>query len=109
MDTQSQLPVEFDLQTTNNSALAGQDFEATSLRIRFEPGQTVTQVLIPLIDDTELENEESFEILLSNPLNVQLSPEEHKVYIIDDDASNPSIRVNSISVQEKMKEQLNLH
>lgn len=59
--------VTVDYATVDGTALAGQDYEAKSGTITFQPGETAKQVGIKLIDDSLLEAEEDFSIVLSNP------------------------------------------
>lgn len=60
------LPVTVDYYTCDGTAVAGQDYVATSGTVTFAPGETSTIIAIPLIADTTLEPDEWFYVRLSN-------------------------------------------
>lgn len=59
--------VTVDYATTNGSALAGSDYTATSGTLEFLDGETTKTVVIPILNDTDEESNESFSLVLSNP------------------------------------------
>lgn len=78
--------------TINGSALAGQDFEARSGQVTFQPGQTQASVVIPIIGDVSQELNETFAVLFSNAVGGVLGTRSSAlVTIYDDDASGQLI------------------
>ncbi len=53
--------------TTGGSAVAGQDFTATSGTLNFASGQTQATISVPIINDAIAESPETFTITLSDP------------------------------------------
>ena len=62
-----------DFTTEDDSAIANQDYIATSNTIEFAPGETTQSVTVSLISDDNLEFDETFNLVLSNPVGVQLN------------------------------------
>ena len=61
--------------TNDGSAVAGDDYIATSGTLTFTPGVTKAIFAIPILDDdTPLESSETLTITLSNPINAELWP-----------------------------------
>ena len=58
--------------TADGSAVAPGDFTATSGTLVFLPNQTNRTVIVPLVSDLAPEEHESFELILSNPVNAQI-------------------------------------
>ena len=52
--------------TVDGTANAGSDFEYTEDTVRFEPGETVKTIHIPIIDDDVFEEDEYFTVELFN-------------------------------------------
>ena len=70
--------------TSSGSAISGQDFTAFNQTITFAPGETVKNAAIAVLQDSEIEDLESFQVTLSNPTNSFLgSPTTATVNIID--------------------------
>lgn len=66
-----------DYETANASALAGDDYVATSGTLTFAPGQITTTFTVPIINDALYEGSEHLRLVLSNPTNADLA-ESHK-------------------------------
>ena len=65
------------------------DFEPVSEIVHFLPGQVNVHININIKDDEIVENNEEFELSLSNPVNGILgSPTVAKVVIVDDDVED---------------------
>ncbi|MCV6610602.1 MAG: hypothetical protein OIF55_07535, partial [Amphritea sp.] len=58
--------VTFDYASSNDSALAGADYDAVSGNGTITAGQTTTTITVPITDDYLAEGNESFDITLSN-------------------------------------------
>ena len=61
--------VSVDYVTTNGTAIAGEDYVATSGTLVFEPGESSKTVPVSITADVPPEPDETFVLLLSNPVN----------------------------------------
>ncbi len=79
--------VEVDYRTVGNSATAGSDFLAASGTVVFPPGSVEKSVRIELVDDTEAETDESFELELLAARGATIDDNKRKAaaVIFDDD------------------------
>ena len=59
--------------TSDGTAVAGQDYEAMSGIVRFEPGQTSKTVPVPVIEDEHDEGSETMTLTLSSPFGATIS------------------------------------
>ncbi len=59
--------------TSNGTAVAGADYEASSGALRFEAGQTRKTVRVPVLNDTHDEGSETLTLTLSRPFGAQLT------------------------------------
>lgn len=53
--------------TTNGTALAPDDYAVTAGVLTFADGETSKNILVPVVDDPQVEFEETFQVRLSNP------------------------------------------
>jgi hypothetical protein len=83
----SGMPISFDYATTDGSAIDGVDYTAVTGSLRFEPGETERYIVVPILDDSKYEPKETFGLVLSNAVRVQLATVEATATIIDDDAA----------------------
>ena len=82
------------------TATAGADYTTTSGTLTFSPGQTSKTISVPVLGDTLDENDETFSVNLSAPVNATLSTGTGTGTILDNDAT-PSLSItNSVNVQE---------
>jgi Ca2+-binding RTX toxin-like protein len=58
--------------TAGQTALEGTDYNAASGMLTFNPGETRKTIQVTLRDDSRLEADESFALLLSDPVNASL-------------------------------------
>ncbi|OBQ35873.1 MAG: hypothetical protein AN485_12630, partial [Anabaena sp. MDT14b] len=58
--------------TVNNTAIAGSDYTTTSGTLTFAPGVTSQDIIIPILNDSLNEAQETFNLTLSSPTNAQL-------------------------------------
>jgi uncharacterized repeat protein (TIGR01451 family) len=65
----SGLPVSVDFSTTNNSAVADNDYAPGSGTLRFDPGVTNLELSVPVFGDNVPETNETFFVTLNNVLN----------------------------------------
>jgi hypothetical protein len=61
--------VTVDFTTQDGTALAGQDYTATNGTLTYAAGVTIQNIIVPLTPDGPAEPEESFSIVLGNPVN----------------------------------------
>lgn len=90
--------VQVDYATSNGTAVAGQDYTATSGTVVFNAGETTKKIFIPISDDGLSENNETFSITLSNSVNVSLgSPKTAVITIIDNETVQFSAATYSVA------------
>ncbi|HEX4998781.1 MAG TPA: Calx-beta domain-containing protein [Terriglobia bacterium] len=73
--------------TSNGSATAGSDYTPLSGVATFATGSKTAQIVIPILGDNLWEPEETFYVLLSDPVGVTLSVNSVAVTVVDDDAA----------------------
>lgn len=74
-------------QTASGTAMAGEDFVATSGTVQFLQGETTKTIFIPINDDTRVEGNEVFSFVLSNPTGgaILANPSTLEIVIADSD------------------------
>ena len=72
LDAPSAKTITVDFATSDGSATAGEDFDAASGSLTFQPGETSQTVTVALRDDAIVEGEEAFAVALTNAQNAQL-------------------------------------
>ena len=74
--------------TTDGSAVAGQDYDAVTGTLAFEPGETVKAVHVPVSGDEAVEDSEFFNLALTPPLQLASGANgaAGTARILDDDA-----------------------
>lgn len=94
--------VTVDYTVTDGTAEAGIDYTVTTGQAVIEAGSASTTFDVVLLDDQELEGDETFEVVLSNPVNAVLGQPGAIVTILDDESvqcGEPSIdRANDLGV-----------
>ncbi|MDX2213900.1 MAG: Calx-beta domain-containing protein [Oculatellaceae cyanobacterium bins.114] len=85
---------------TNGTATAGSDFTSTPIVVNFAEGQTTQTVTIPILNDTQVESNETVNLSLSNPtggatLGTQTTA---TLTIVDNDTPPPPIRIEAESL-----------
>ena len=87
----SAIPTSIRYATQDGTAIAGQDYTATSGTLTFPAGTTnLTQTIsIPIYGDTLDEPNEIFTVTLSDPTNSVIQPRTVRIEIIDDDEPDP--------------------
>lgn len=75
--------------TADGTAIAGQDYVARTGTLVFAPGERIRIVEIPIIGDLSPESNESFSLVLSQPVNAVISDASGIGTIIDDDGAAP--------------------
>lgn len=78
-------PVSVSYRTEDATARAGQDYRATTGVAEFAPGTTEQRVVVPLLDDDDVEPAETFRLRLSAPRYAELEVAAALATIGDDD------------------------
>ena len=91
--------MEVDWATVDDSALAPQDYAASSGTATIAAGAPNTTVQVPLNDDTDGESTETFRVNLSNPIDAVIG-DSQAVATINDDDTPPNITINDLSLTE---------
>lgn len=93
--------ITIDYATSNGTAIAGQDYTATSGTVTFLNGETSKTIFVPVTNDTTDEPAETFNVTLSNPTGGAFVPfnPTHVVTISDDD-NPPTVSINDVSILE---------
>ena len=84
-------PISASYVTQNGTATAGSDYTAVSGTVTFAPGTTTSTVSVPISGDTALEANETFLVLLSNPLNAVISDGSATCTISNDEATPSNV------------------
>ena len=92
--------VTVDYATSDSSALAGDDYTATSGTLTFAPGETVMAIIVPILDDATYEPTQQFDVTLSNPTGATLPPYPGAAINIRDDESPPTASIDDVTVGE---------
>jgi len=87
--------------TVGGSALAGQDFTATSGTLVFGPGEETKSITVPIFDNSTLTDDRGFRVVLANPSEgAQLRwPYEANILILDNEnpgSLDPSSRPRAV-------------
>jgi hypothetical protein len=88
--------------TQDGTAIAGQDYTATSGVLTWSPGDaTPRMIAIPILDDELVEGDEAFDVQLTSPTGAQLgSVWESNVRVQDDDLPVVAMATGSVGVEE---------
>lgn len=78
-------PVTVRVATSDGSARAGQDYNATSVTLTFNPGQTAKTVSVSVRGDKTSERDETCFVTLSSPTNATIGKGTGKITITNDD------------------------
>lgn len=85
-------PVRVSFSTVAGSATAGEDYESASGVIEFAPGELMRTIELHVIGDTFPESDETFSVLLSNPVNATIDASSAMIVIANDDQVPPRRR-----------------
>lgn len=80
--------LEIDYATNDVTANAGSDFTAIAGTLTFAPGNTAQTLTVPINDDSDYEQPETFEVLLLNPLHVTVAGSTSTIRIIDNEPTH---------------------
>ena len=87
--------VTVDYRTVDAAAIAGEDYTAVSGTVTFADGETSKTIIIPLINDNEVELTEDFSFTIDNVIGATLlAPRTALVSIADDDTISDGLTYN---------------
>ena len=84
-----------DYTTSDGTAVNGSDYTATSGTLTFASGETSKSIIIPIIDDTAVENDENFTVKLSNPSMGSIVADTANVTIVDNDSNSSILKLSA--------------
>ena len=61
----SEVPLTFDVTTQDGTGEAGEDYQPVTTSVVFLPGQTLAAVRVPLLDDSDAEQSETFSLVVN--------------------------------------------
>ena len=76
------------MHTTHHTPIEPGDYTTLTTTLTFAPGETGQPVPVSTIDDSDVENAETFGAVLSNPANAELGVDTATVQIDDNDGTN---------------------
>ncbi|MEH2008987.1 Calx-beta domain-containing protein, partial [Nostoc sp.] len=74
--------------TVDGTAKAGSDYKAASGTLNFAAGESSKTIVIPIINDTVDESDETFTLKFSNAVGVKLTTQQATITILDNDSGN---------------------
>ena len=86
-----------DYATSDDTAIAGEDYTDATGTVTFAPGETVQTFIVEVGADTTPEPNETFLIDLSNPVNADILRPQGLITIINDDAPDLTITAANVS------------
>ncbi|MGB7441210.1 MAG: glycoside hydrolase family 9 protein [Coleofasciculaceae cyanobacterium] len=107
LSQESDETVTVDYATANDTAVAGEDYEAVAGTLSFAPGQTTKTINVNVSGDTNVESNESFFLELNNALNAEIDDAQGKGTINNDDQQasptptpQPQLSINDVVITE---------
>ncbi|MGI9213079.1 MAG: Calx-beta domain-containing protein, partial [Methylococcaceae bacterium] len=98
LSTASKTIVSVDYQTADETAQAGSDYLPQTGTLSFQPGETRKTIAITVYGDIQSEPDETFLLLLSNPVGVQLETVLATATVLNDE--RPRLSIASTSIRE---------
>jgi hypothetical protein len=97
LEQPSILPVSVNVTSADRTATAAVDYAPVATTIVFAPGETTRSVAVSLMGDAIVEDDESFALLLSGPVNAVIADGEAVGTIVNDETL---VRVSGVTVAE---------
>jgi uncharacterized repeat protein (TIGR01451 family) len=91
----STVPVMVTFTTADGSAIANSDYLPVTQTVTFDPGETLKLVSVAVIGDAVNENNETFTVNLSNPVNANITRGTGTGTIVDDDGPMADLAVQT--------------
>lgn len=85
LDKESEQNIMVNYATQDGSALSDKDYIQTSGTLTFERGQIAAEISIPILGNTISEEDKSFKLVFSNPINVSIKTGEITITLLNDD------------------------
>jgi Calx-beta domain len=76
-----------DYATADGTASAGSDYAAVNGKVVFRPGETQKSIPVSIAGDTSIEQDETFSVTLSNPVNATIAEGSATATITNDDTA----------------------
>ncbi|MGH2634621.1 MAG: Calx-beta domain-containing protein [Actinomycetota bacterium] len=83
--------------TADGSATAPADYQSTSGTVSFDPGETVQQIVVPVVGDVSIETAEAFSLNLSSPANATFADATAQGTITDNDTVTITIAAATVT------------
>lgn len=99
IDTPSPQAIRVNWATSDDSAVAGEDYTAASGTAEIAANTSSVTIEVPLLNDNRDEFDQTFKILLSNPINASIADGVGVATIVDEDAP-PVISIEDGTLQE---------
>ncbi len=87
--------VTFNYSTQSVTASSGLDYTATSGIASIAAGSTSTTVTVPVLDDALAEDNETYKLIISSPVNAVISDTSATAAIIDDGDPKPVVNISA--------------
>lgn len=95
----SGLPVSVHYQSVNDTAIAGQDYDAVSGTLNFAPGETTKTIPVNILPDTVQEATEQFFVDLDTPVGATIA-DDRGIGTIPNDDAGPAFSINDVTQAE---------
>ncbi len=82
---------------TGGTATSGADYTLPAGTLTFSPGETSKSIPVAIIDDSQVEGNETIIVSLSNPVNATLGRSSHTYTIVDNDTTTPTVQFAAAS------------
>src|SRR6185295_14698124 len=89
-----------DFTSTNVTAVDGSDYTGTNGTLSFAAGETSKTITVDVTEDDVQEGNETFRLVLSNPVDATIGTGTNTVTITDNDASTIAFTTNAVAVSE---------
>jgi len=97
----SSFTITVDYNSQDGSAVMGNDYTATTGTLIFVPGQISQTITVNITADTDVEVDETFDLILNNPTNATLgTPNITTISIINDDVPLVQFASNTYTINE---------
>ncbi len=88
LSTAASQPVRVSFASLDGSATAGSDYQAASGQLTFAPSELTQEVSIEVLGDTEVEKDEVFFVLLTQPTGATLADDRGRATVLNDDSGD---------------------
>ena len=95
--------VAFDYETIPSSASSNLDYTHVARRASIKAGELITSISIDIIDDLDVENDESFDLVISNPSNATIDKNRARATVTIEIDDLPILSIASVSVFENVE------